>query len=911
VAITVIQKPQTLTLVGVIPDIIVETTGLGMVLKLSVGATDLLSEYYSSDHSGRARVNLRDFIDEQLAVDIPGDVDVYVQTRSWKTFTVEITVGEENTSFSFTALKGGSSKLNLDCPSFLKEAWLTWQVQTKFVRDTDPEWLSYFAQVDSDVHLKAYFAGGTSNELQNWIELDAGKHYTINTTFSHLRDQFTDQPIYLDIWITHRLGASSKFSTWHMRYVLSTEIPDYDDLFLFHNGLGGIDTIRFTGEKRSVNPIEVDSALFYDEYEVDYQVTPRLAFEKNTGYFKSREAMLWAQDFFLNKQRYIYEDETLVPIRLISPDPQTQDWVLVSYEFTYGYTRQTPYLALFKKKNPLIDPVIIGPGDDDYYLPPKISDFPQLTDPANALFPVQIPGSPGWFFVTWTTMLSHIYAGLPLVQHNATIGKQGGAPGEYYHLSAEEYEKVQNMEGGINQDTKFLSGGFWVYSGSDLIFDTVVTECQFPGSNEVIVIPSTRIDLADFPELDNGTYPQFARPKWNRDGVVVPIFGEAAEDTQVPAVEDPVNEIAGDPLLLSAGATSVPPVQIATGTIFAEGAAGEATLGQSGSGTSNFASTNNPINGSISGEVTNVQANFTTNATPPAPVFLADYTAVAIKIRLKAPMDAGLNLGIFCRKDGAIVTKTKMLPIDKNSTAIQVLGIPIAQFEASTPTVDQIVLRWYRNSGATTHPGYFFDDWILQGGIQPPPPNTDGVRSVTGDGVGGTAKDVVLTFPTPTQIGAYTKTEADAKFETIENVEQLASDLTDLENQVQDIEEEVEDHEERITELENAGPGGGGGLELIPFSTIIDMDGNYKAQTTQTGAIAYTKGSFPSPTTNFENETVHYIEANGTGGKPTFSSDFVMCYDSWANSTGSTNQIRFKGDISGYILVYMTSNKIA
>jgi hypothetical protein len=30
----------------------------------------------------------------------------------------------------------------------------------------------------------------------------------------------------------------------------------------------------------------------------------------------------------------------------------------------------------------------------------------------------------------------------------------------------------------------------------------------------------------------------------------------------------------------------------------------------------------------------------------------------------------------------------------------------------------------------------------------------DGVQSVTGDGVGGTASDVVLTFPTPAEIGA-------------------------------------------------------------------------------------------------------------------------------------------------------------
>ncbi len=312
-----------------------------------------------------------------------------------------------------------------------------------------------------------------------------------------------------------------------------------------------------------------------------------------------------------------------------------------------------------------------------------------------------------------------------------------------------------------NQETKFLSGGFWVYSGTGLIFDTVLTEMQFPGSNEIVMIAGTRIDLAEFPELDNDTDPQFVRPKWNSAGDVVPIFGDAAADPQVPSVDDPVTELAGDPVLLSAGATSIPPEQIPTGIIFAEGAGTEATLGQSGTGTSNFASTNNPISGAISVEATNVQANFTTNATPTAPVTLADFTAVAIKVRLKAAMAPGHNLGMFFRKAGTIVSKTRMLPIDKSSLVNQVLGIPMSQFESSEATIDQIALRWYRSSGDVIYPGFFFDDWQFLGGIQPPPVNTDGVRSVTGDGVGGTAKDVVLTFPTPAEIGAYTKVESD------------------------------------------------------------------------------------------------------------------------------------------------------
>lgn len=39
--------------------------------------------------------------------------------------------------------------------------------------------------------------------------------------------------------------------------------------------------------------------------------------------------------------------------------------------------------------------------------------------------------------------------------------------------------------------------------------------------------------------------------------------------------------------------------------------------------------------------------------------------------------------------------------------------------------------------------------------------DVDGVQTVTGDGVGGTASDVVMTFPTPSEIGAYPDTNPD------------------------------------------------------------------------------------------------------------------------------------------------------
>ena len=135
-ALTIIQQPQALTFVGNIPDLIAQTDGLGMTVNVSKGATLILAEYYTADEGGKARVALKDFLDDQLQLELPApDTALFEQTKSWASFSVEIISGESTETISFVAIKGGSSTLNLDCPAYLLEAWLTWQPQIKKVKD--------------------------------------------------------------------------------------------------------------------------------------------------------------------------------------------------------------------------------------------------------------------------------------------------------------------------------------------------------------------------------------------------------------------------------------------------------------------------------------------------------------------------------------------------------------------------------------------------------------------------------------------------------------------------------------------------------------------------------------------------------------------------------------------------------
>lgn len=342
--ITILQQPQALTFVGNIPELIVQTEGLNMTVNISAGSTLILSESYTADAAGRVRVLLRDFLNEQLTFSLPAG-DLFEQTGTVRQFDIELIVGTDTEEISFVAIKGGVDKALLDCSAYLKEAWLTWQPQTKQVKDVDPEWLSYFAVEAATVKVKGYFSGGTS-ETVTLHELAAAKHYTINVTFSDIRELFELQPIYFDVWV-----ENETIETYHQRYVLTTEAFDYEDLFVFENSVGGLDTIRLTGEKRAVNPVEVNAALFYDEHVFDYQVNPNKAFEKNTGYFRSKDALLWAQDFFQSLKKYLYLEEELIPIVLRNPEILTLERELVDFDFVFAYTRQTSYLALFKKKS--------------------------------------------------------------------------------------------------------------------------------------------------------------------------------------------------------------------------------------------------------------------------------------------------------------------------------------------------------------------------------------------------------------------------------------------------------------------------------------------------------------------------------------------------------------------------------
>lgn len=100
--------------------------------------------------------------------------------------------------------------------------------------------------------------------------------------------------------------------------------------------------------------------------------------------------------------------------------------------------------------------------------------------------------------------------------------------------------------------------------------------------------------------------------------------------------------------------------------------------------------------------------------------------------------------------------------------------------------------------------------------------------------------------------------------------------------------------------------GGGGGLTAVAFTTALKFDKNYKSETSQTGVIAFTLDSTDLVlATHYSNRYEIEIEANGTGGIPTFSSDFEIQYSDWSNNTGDINRLVFILSKSGKIAVWI------
>ena len=384
---TVVQIPGSLSLAGNIQDIILSSAGT-VNFKILDGGDTILEENYDPDAAGLINIRLRDLLPTLLHLNIT-ESDVFEQTDGAKTFTFVI----DGVSTDHTVVLCGVNA-SIDAETFLKANWLTWQPQSKNVRYTDPEYLSYYATEAINVKLKAYFKDADPETI-TLTALTSGKLWTLNVRFSYLSSLFTTaQPVYFDIWTE---DASQVRLSFIQRYVLIATQFEFNDLFLFTNTVGGLDTVRFSGSKDEDNKFDISSALF-DEDTFDYDIDFNQVFTKNTGYAASERERAWFNEFFNSKKRWFVTPDGLKKITVSDPEAKIDhsDPSSFYYEFKFALSRQTKYLN-FARADELPENVeIIDPDEEVFFLAPRLVDFPDAVIDPLLLFPVQSPFVQEW-----------------------------------------------------------------------------------------------------------------------------------------------------------------------------------------------------------------------------------------------------------------------------------------------------------------------------------------------------------------------------------------------------------------------------------------------------------------------------------------------------------------------------------
>ena len=336
---TITQQPASLNFSGNLPDILVNGLVAPVKVVLSDASGDLLTENYTP-FVGAVRIRLREVIHSLLTIEIPVyEEPVYVQADGYREFTVSLSVGVdgspgfESESISFTVIKGFLQRQPFDVDLFVRQNWLTFQPRVKRVEFHDPEWLTCFPLEASQVCIEGVYADGSVSTV-TYASLAIGKLQSVNVQPGEVIGLFAAGLVGYRVWVE----AAGQIRQYKQEYIL---VPSADrffnDVFVFENRLGGLDAVRFAGQKKFDHGAETESALI-DEYSLEYFGAPDLTIEKNTGFFRSEPDRLFALDFFRSVNRYHVLGGRPARILVSNQNLENIPGQLANYSFSFKYS---------------------------------------------------------------------------------------------------------------------------------------------------------------------------------------------------------------------------------------------------------------------------------------------------------------------------------------------------------------------------------------------------------------------------------------------------------------------------------------------------------------------------------------------------------------------------------------------
>lgn len=380
----IIQQPTNTSLTGnMLPFII--SSGALVNFTLMDGADVLINSTYEPDATGMLTIDVKDIIESRLKYNIKGDA-FYEQTEIVKEFTAKI----DDQTIVFKAIRCGVRDL-ADTPiNFLTGNFLTWQPQTKAVVYYSPEWLTYYATVPCNIILKAYFP---ESSVQN-VTLGAcgsGKAFSFNLQYAHVAGLLGNKyPTHYDLWAETPGGDRLSFI---QRYYFTEVTSQQEDWILFTNSLGGLDTLRAGGDT-DLNSDNEHKLAIVDGNVQEYKIDTKKIYSKNTGPLTDYERR-WLMDFPAAKDKYIHHQGALRKIAVVeTPFSYAVSDSPTDFTFKYRFISQSSLLNLIRSEH-LIPSSISIPDIDapDFFLPPRLSEFPRVELGEDVIIPAFSPNS--------------------------------------------------------------------------------------------------------------------------------------------------------------------------------------------------------------------------------------------------------------------------------------------------------------------------------------------------------------------------------------------------------------------------------------------------------------------------------------------------------------------------------------
>ena len=404
----IIQQPDALSFSANLKKFIVSSTEAISVL-LSKGADLILEEVYYPGANNQVEINLREIIHQELSVSIPENTSIVNEQAS---AVAEFTATIDETEVVFTVVKGGVFRLKSAPAEWLTNNNQSWQPQEKKVIYNQPEWLSCYAVEKLSVKLLAYFADGSTEEI-TFASLNAGKVNSVNCSFTVVDAALEgNNPVAWDIW---KVDQYSNPVGYTQRYILR-EKGEWENLFIWANTVGGIDSVSFTGARQTDEKIEHLVADLFDETLQEYDDNRQREIKQNTGYLDKYHSA-WLKDFFLSPEKF--EVDALGDLYRValteSEVVTTNEDDIYMFELTFRYSDERPLLNIDRTTNAV--PYFI-PGS--ITLPKLIRDLPIGNAQGDWVLAVQNPSSPVWYQITVDQFIS-------LVNTESGAGESSGS----------------------------------------------------------------------------------------------------------------------------------------------------------------------------------------------------------------------------------------------------------------------------------------------------------------------------------------------------------------------------------------------------------------------------------------------------------------------------------------------------